>query len=411
MIKLKRLKILKYRNVKPGTELHFDDGVNLILGQNASGKTTLLALISAVCRSAFEGIKDEDFELEYEYQDERHAITVSVTHRKQATQELEAVPAPALWEDSYRLLIKDVSAQAEIFRFDSGTDRIDPRARVPLIMDWSLVAANLAHQKGELSVLRTELLGTLGSAFRFDESLDCFAAVTGRVPALKSPASPPAAFAGWRRTGGISVTEGSFVPGEWARELQRSFRAKNATPALADADKDFRERLAAALMATRVTISPNLRGSERTPNEESFRIQGFHFGITRPGVFVSHDDLSYGQKRLLSFLYYLELNPAVVIADELVNGLHHRWIESCMKAIGDRQAFLTSQNPLLFDYVEFDSVEQARSRFITCKLEQAADREYMVWENMSEDDATRFYEAYQAGIEHVGDILITRGMW
>ncbi|MFZ6177987.1 AAA family ATPase [Nannocystis pusilla] len=107
MVKLKRLKILKYRNVKPGTELHFDDGVNLILGQNASGKTTLLALLSVVTRSSFEGIKDEDFELEY----------------------AEAVLAPSLWEDSYRIHIKDANDGSTLFKFDTVTDRVDPRAR------------------------------------------------------------------------------------------------------------------------------------------------------------------------------------------------------------------------------------------------------------------------------------------
>ena len=52
-VKLKHLKIHQYRNVRPGTELRFDDGINLVLGQNASGKTTLLSLLSAVSRSTF----------------------------------------------------------------------------------------------------------------------------------------------------------------------------------------------------------------------------------------------------------------------------------------------------------------------------------------------------------------------
>jgi hypothetical protein len=30
---------------------------------------------------------------------------------------------------------------------------------------------------------------------------------------------------------------------------------------------------------------------------------------------------------------------------------------------------------------------------------------------MSHQDATIFFEAYEVGIEHVGDILITRGLW
>jgi recombinational DNA repair ATPase RecF len=45
MVKLKRLKIGKYRNVKPGTELRFRDSLNVLLGRNGTGKTTLLNLM------------------------------------------------------------------------------------------------------------------------------------------------------------------------------------------------------------------------------------------------------------------------------------------------------------------------------------------------------------------------------
>jgi hypothetical protein len=149
-----------------------------------------------------------------------------------------------------------------------------------------------------------------------------------------------------------------------------------------------------------------------TTGDRSFHVQGFTFEITRAdGTTIHHDRLSYGQKRLLSFFYYLECNPQVVIADELVNGLHHRWIDACMEAMAGRQAFLTSQNPLLFDYVTFDSIEQVESSFITCKLELVDGHEQMIWQNMTPEEARIFYEGYEVGIEHVGDILITRGLW
>jgi hypothetical protein len=105
------------------------------------------------------------------------------------------------------------------------------------------------------------------------------------------------------------------------------------------------------------------------------------------------------------------MNRSIVIADELVNGLHHGWIKACMDAIAERQAFLTSQNPLLFEYVEFGSIEQVQARFITCKSELVDDAEQLVWQNMPREDAARFYEAYTDEIEQVGEILITRGLW
>ena len=50
------------------------------------------------------------------------------------------------------------------------------------------------------------------------------------------------------------------------------------------------------------------------------------------GSVVRHEDLSYGQKRLLAFYYYLAASPVTVIADELVDGLHHLWIDAAIEA-------------------------------------------------------------------------------
>src|SRR6188508_3296367 len=66
MLKLKRLRIDKFRNVTPGTELRFSDGFNVLLGQNGTGKTTLLELISMVVRSNFDKLAREEFAVEYE---------------------------------------------------------------------------------------------------------------------------------------------------------------------------------------------------------------------------------------------------------------------------------------------------------------------------------------------------------
>jgi len=90
---------------------------------------------------------------------------------------------------------------------------------------------------------------------------------------------------------------------------------------------------------------------------------------------------SYGQKRLLSFFAISDPCPEVLIADELVNGLHHEWIRACIDEVGDRQAFLTSQNPLLLDYLEFESAEDVQRGFVLCSRETTGEATQLVWRN------------------------------
>lgn len=130
------------------------------------------------------------------------------------------------------------------------------------------------------------------------------------------------------------------------------------------------------------------------------------------GNFITQDRLSYGQKRLLMFYYYVASNPDIIIADELVNGLHHQWITACIDEIGERQAFLTSQNPILLDYLPFSSAEDVHKSFVLCTSELDENQKRIwSWSNMSEDAAKEFYSAYQVGIEHVSEILQSQGLF
>src|SRR5690606_32028746 len=107
------------------------------------------------------------------------------------------------------------------------------------------------------------------------------------------------------------------------------------------------------------------RTARRTEPQEIIYFGNMRFDFAKHDrSIINHTQLSYGQKRLLSFYYYLACSPACVVADELVNGMHHEWIEACLNDLGERQAFLTSQNPLLLDYLGFESVDEVRSSFV-----------------------------------------------
>ena len=144
--------------------------------------------------------------------------------------------------------------------------------------------------------------------------------------------------------------------------------------------------------------------------EEGFSSPQFAFK-RKDGSIITHEKLSYGQKRLLALLFYFDINKDIIIADELVNGLHYRWIEDCIVEMEGRQKFLTSQNPLLLDHLVFDSVEDVRKSLFCCSCEDDGNKEHMIWQNMSIDHSRSFFNAYKAGIQHVGEILQTRGFW
>jgi hypothetical protein len=137
------------------------------------------------------------------------------------------------------------------------------------------------------------------------------------------------------------------------------------------------------------------------------------------GVEFDQTGLSYGQKRLLAFLYYLEMNLAIAIADELVNGLHHEWIRICLDKLETRQSFLTSQNPLLIDYLEFASKEDVCDHLIICDLASQGRRgpdparqgwSEFVWRKPSDNEADAFFDAYRAGVLHgTGAVVVTDG--
>jgi len=409
MLKLKRLTIHRYRNVKPGSQLRFHDGVNLVLGQNASGKTSLLSLISAACRASFERLKEEPFELEYVLESERFTVGVKVSHLQASFSEDAELVGVSLWDDAYEIVIESRQGEEKL-RF-SHEDELKGRRSLDICGSGSfLMVATLSRVREREERLIGGLLRQLHDlevAFRLDESLDTFAVITGRRSATVGPAVPPF----WSTTGHVHFSKGGggtnsadFIPRalmSWAGEAELRV--------LFPGDFDLLAKLKTHLGVLDVEPLPNI--VERRGGN-SFTFEGFTFQVTRVDeTTIHHDRLSYGQKRLLSFLYYLACNPSVVIADELVNGLHHRWIEACMNEIGARQAFLSSQNPLLFDYVTFDSVDHVQSAFVVCERELVDGRELMSWGNMPCSDAELFFRAYEAGIEHVGDILITRGLW
>ncbi|MBK9366647.1 MAG: ATP-binding protein [Deltaproteobacteria bacterium] len=154
-----------------------------------------------------------------------------------------------------------------------------------------------------------------------------------------------------------------------------------------------------------------IRRTERKVDGEftSDTMKGITFKAILPnGSEFDQDKLSFGQKRMLTFLWYAAANEhGPIIVDELANGLHHAWIQKCFEVIGERQAFLSTQNPLILDFLDFTSAEHTARSMVRCEVGERGWR----WGNLNTEEAERLYRACQANFMHVSEILRSEGLW
>lgn len=355
MLKLRRLQIDQYRNVRP-CELRFNEGFNIVLGLNGTGKTTLLSLLSDLLRWHIGAISDgEPFRLRLDVTQDGRDQSLGLYQPITEAQELDHRRHSELIRDSR-------------IRFSEGLETL---------------AELEAGEWGSLEDTKSQVL---------------------RV--IPSPGNP------------------SFILSAVGPPLERALRAQSARDRVVLSAEDLPLLGEVARIEGFAAVSLHIERIEKVPVGHQRWLHRYgrpRFYITRKdGSELYHDRLSRGQKRLLAFLYYLEANPDIVIADELVNDLHHAWIQHCVERIGNRQAFLTSQNPLLFDHLTFDSAEQVARSFVLCSTvsgsvisesEDLAQSEELIWRNPSEEEAESFFRAYQAGVLHVSEILRSKGLW
>ncbi|WP_309893724.1 AAA family ATPase [Archangium sp.] len=443
MVKLKRLKIGKYRNVKPGTELHFRDSLNVMLGRNGTGKTTLLNLIVQLLSWDFSQLQNEAADLEYVLETPGVGLTVRVRtellHEPagltgNARKLSSGLLAMGLVQRSQRyamtLGIEIVLSEDKSYVLSLEGSRLilAKKGEPPFYTispmqvaqgESALVAMIIAALEGEgaasSSGLVREAMLALGTAAgdrfslpmlrRFDESLEYLGSIT-QEKTLNAERI---------QEGGKYHSTDVAGPPVFARRLMDALNQDAETDEIRiesnEEEAEFLARLVVLLGFESAQARLHRISRSSGPDEQvKFGNVQFHF-VRRDKSITNHSLLSYGQKRLLAFYCYLASSPTCVVADELVNGMHHEWIDACLKDLGERQAFLTSQNPLLLDYLCFDSAEEVRSSFVLCHTEFYEAREQMVWENMSLDEAVGFFSAYQVAIHHVGELLRLRGLW
>lgn len=425
VIWLKRILIHRLRGVVPGTELNFSQGINVLLGQNGAGKTTLLELCAAVLSGNFSHFANEPFHVEGEIRCGEELFEVSVQgfgafeSSEDARYDQPNLPLLSAgetirsrsWHLNARYVRGDSSWSVESSGLGGTLEVAGQRRQVrhasPL---EGPVYASFVVGLFQPPALWTEGLGHLqfwlvrsDRVFRFDEGLGAFDKFLAQ-----DESGPHATLR--QGTSGVGLWTNDFpdtIVRRWGSEdlgpaLEQDSLTVTDTPWLTD----FAEWLGADGVTYKLRrISKSVQDGRRVvvfaKPELEIRLSD--------KLTVLQDGLSFGQKRLFAFLHMLALNPSSpVIADELVNGLHHSWIQRCLSKIeGSRQAFLASQNPLLLDHLEFDDPSEARSAFIICTF----DRDSFHWRQMTEQESEDFFESYALGIQHVGTILRTRGLW
>jgi hypothetical protein len=56
-------------------------------------------------------------------------------------------------------------------------------------------------------------------------------------------------------------------------------------------------------------------------------------------------------------------------------------------------------------------VDEVRQRFVLCRHERKDGRDQIVWRNPTREEAESFFRASRAGIQHIGEILVDKGLW
>lgn len=427
---LKRLKIHRFRHVAPGTELEFSDRYNVLLGKNGTGKTTLLDLISMVLRSNFSSLRGEEFDIEWQYVQDEDSVHVRFLNEVKARRPGRGVNmAPAHSYHPHVKLTFNLPQLGKHHQFEIEIDGTSLRFRergegwrdgsavdvfgASLFKTSYFAMPMTDNDDSALSSvsdvgLRLFMAGV--DTYRFDESLDVYHRMTADEPFhLGNSFSPPSIHSQWQSNTPLSPQILVFYPIRHVPETPKP--GQSTTRVTLSFDGSLTKFVDLAPFQN-MAMSLAVEGSAEEDGITTWLLGRSEFLFTTSaGTTFNHHALSYGQKRLLAFLYYLDVNQHHVVADELVNGMHHDWIKACLELMGTRQAFLTSQNPLLLDYLPLESVEQVQRSFIQCTVRTSKKKSEFVWSNLDVEDAKQLLADYDVGIQHVGELLRVRGLW
>lgn len=406
-LRLKKLVIHSFGGLAAPTALDFADGMNVLVGENGGGKTTLLKLIVAIIRGEPQFLRAHGVDAEVTLE----AGDLSIAYRL-VVERAAAGPSPEPTEAKPRAWSVDgaIVYGKNRLTWSWGSDRalevpVIPRPRaIPATPEpnrfgiWigaSYATATLNAPAGEGG----SFLQAAARVGRFDEQLGAFAAIRGIGSPDECDLVAPRA---------VRATDGASSVSDWPLPLDVN-RPMEDQKWLSDDGGWLAE--VGARFGCRFTVRP----AKVTADLDNELANAAEIQVSWPdGTRASADtELSFGQKRLFSLYWYLQASRASpLIADELVNGFHHGWIEDVIAKLAPRQAIVSVQNPLLLDQLSFDTPEDVRLAVTICRMSIGADgRRSWSWEKPSAEQATRFHEGWMTGISHVSTVLKAEGLW
>ena len=380
--------------------------MNVLLGKNASGKTTLLDLVAAITSDDLGPLarEAEGFSFEYDLTSGSDELAVHVQRNPRAAVERAGLiaplepPRPGFEERGWLRATTATGAHVANFADDrwSRADGSPPEFPITdaaaTAPHWALSGQLAlvpqigqflaAHPAPRLDEATRVLERVLAGSIRFQQTLGSSSMLAYGEPAPFSRTFLKSAEEQFKAAGNHDV-------GEISPDL-------SLCPPL--------DRAAAWLGYDKVTASLRVKKRDVSGKQTIIEYGDLAFLFRRGDSEASLDRLSFGQRRLFAFLWYVasRLHSGPIVVDELANGLHHEWIRSCVELISETQAFLSTQHPLLIDYMPDDVT------FIRCST---TDDGTMVWENFTDAQHARLVDARHNGVLHLSEILQTESLW
>jgi hypothetical protein len=422
---LERIKIHRFRSVEPGTELCFSEGLHVVLGKNASGKSTLLELIAAAFALDFERspFHDELLDLEFTLRVGDLHVEASIK-RELRDPKVPGVPEDvegrtrSLWEEGRYVLRAPAGLTVTVVLSSDDLPRrtVDGGDPAPYgfdkPLDWHFQLSPLAPGPDGLYVMWfhrvsetfTDLWGAdalLGGAFgalfrmaESDEFLDVFEEDSFTILLGKSASRHPV-----------------LLPDRIFQALPREGKPIEVSLALEPSFSPFIREM--GFTEARMSLGPPR--VERHFGQEVFAYSQPMFTFYRDGRLVRRiDQLSYGQRRMFALGWYLAEARDVAILDEPSNGLHESWIAFLVSQLQGRQVFLTSQNRELLDMLPFQTEAELSRGFVLCEAhpQPEADEPALHWRGLRDEEAALMIKALRSSrVDLITDLLRALDLW